>query len=319
MRTEVRGQRAEVRMRSPRFARWMALFAVLLAAGCASPPAPQFTDADWVSASTTGRNAYERGDYRRAAVAYDRAEQRARALDDAEALALSAVNRATCLLAAGQAADARKGLAEALADERISPARRAELLVAAARVEAALGKSDEAVARATEALERAPSPALRAQALLAKSGAELAKEDPAAATKTLAGMSTKEWQRLPASLQAEQTDLRARIAVAEKQPAAAMTLQDEAAQLWKQAGRLPEMARALAEAGRQAQAAGDLAGAADRFYRAARSLGAQGLQPEALHVLEEGVSCAEQIDDEAVAMKMAGLLVTFRDEQRLGK
>ena len=299
---------------------WLALLAVVLAAGCATPPEPRFTDADWVSQATTGRGAYARGDYRRAADAYGRALQRARALDDAEALAVSAVNRATCLVADGKAAEAMADLAEALADARISDSRRAELLVAAARAEAARGKSDEASARVAEALKLAPGPALKAQALLANAGAELAQDHPGAAAKALAdGMSAKEWARLPESLRAEEAAMRARIAVAEEKPAEALARQDEAARLWKKAGRLPDMARALAEAGRQAEAAGDGVGACDRFYRAARSLWAQGFQPEAIRVLEEGVETAEQLDDEAVAKKMAELFVTFKDGKRLGK
>ena len=314
MRIGSRGQSSEFR------GSWVAAMAVALAAGCSTPPAPQFTDADWVSHVTTGRGAYERGDYRRAADAYGRAQQRARALDDADALAVAAVNRATCLLADGQAEEARTGIDEALADARIAESRRAELLVAAARAEAALGQSDEAIARVDEALKLAPAPALKAQALLAKSGAELTKKDPAAAAKALSdGMSAKDWNRLPESLRAEQAALRAQIAVADQKPTEAVVWQDEAATLWKKADRLPEMARALAEAGRQAQAADDLAGACDRFYRAARSLWAQGLQPEAVRVLEEGVKAAERLEDEAVAKKMAALFVTFKDEQRLEK
>lgn len=295
---------------------WVAALALMVAAGCAAPKA-QFTDADWVSHSSTGRGAYERGDYRRAADAYGRAQQRARALDDADALAVAAVNRATCLVAAGQAGDARAAVDEALADARTSAGRRAELLVAGARADAALGKPAEALARVDEALKLEPEAALRAQALLARGAAWLAKQDSAAASKALAeGMPEKEWSRLPASLRAEAAALRAQIAVAEKQPAEAMALQDEAAALWKKAGRLPEMARALAEAGRQAKAADDGAGACDRFWRAARSLWAQGLQTEAARVLEEGVECAEQFGDESVAKKMAELLVTFKKDNR---
>ena len=293
------------------------MLAAVWAAGCAAPPAPRFTDADWVSHVTTGRGAYERGDYRRAADAYGRAQQRARALDDADALAISAVNRATAWVAAGQAAEAVAGLDEALADARIAPARRAELLVAAARAEVALGKSEAALARVAAALELKPASALVAQALLARAGAELAQENPAAATRALAGMSAKEWTALPESLQAEQAEMRAAVAAAEKKPADALARQDEAAALWKKAGRLPEMARALAAAGRQAQAADDLAGAADRFYRSARSLWAQGFRPDALRVLEEGVAVAERLDDEAVAKKMGELFVTFQSAQRL--
>ncbi|MGD9781838.1 MAG: hypothetical protein AB7V14_06760 [Kiritimatiellia bacterium] len=299
---------------------WVAALALVLAAGCASPQAAQFADADWVSHATTGRGAYERGDYRRGADAYGRAQQRARALDDAEALAVAAVNRATCLLAADQADEALAGADEALGDPRVSTARRAELMVAGARAEVALGKIDEALARLEAALALAPAPVLRAQALLARGAAELAREQPGAAEKALSeGMSAEEWERLPASLRAERTALLAQIAAAEKKPAEAAVRQDEAAALWKKAGRLPDMARALAEGGRQAQAAKDWAGACDRFYRAARSLWAQGLRPEAVRALEEGISCAEKLDDEAVGKRMADLFVTFQDGERLEK
>ena len=315
----MRMQNSEFRSRNGRrqVRGWLAALALGWAAGCASPPAAQFTDADWVSPAATGRGAYERGDVRRAAEAYGRAEQRARALDDADALAVAAVNRALCLVAAGQASEARTAIDEALADARVSPQRRAELQVAGARAELAAGQADAALARAAEALKSQPDSLLRAQALLVCAGAELARPDPAAATQALAdGLSDKAWRQLPASLRAEQAALRGAIAAADKKFAEAVARQDEAAALWKQADRLPEMARALAEAGRQAQAADDLAGAADRFYRSARSLWAQGLQPEAVRVLEEGVSVAERLDDEAIAKKMADLFVTFKAEQR---
>mgnify|MGYP003603338351 CR=1 FL=1 len=299
---------------------WIMALAAVMLAGCASPPLPQFTDADWVSDTTTGRGCYERGDFRRAADAFGRAQQRARALDDADALAVAAVNRAVSLLAAGQADEALAGVDEALADARVADARRVELLVAGARAEAVLNRADAALARVDAALKLAPDATLKAQALMARSAAWLAKKDIAAATKALAeGMPAKDWDRLPASLRAEKAVQQAQIAVAAEKPAEAFTLQDEAAALWKQAGRLPEMARALAAAGRQAQAAGDLANACDRFYRSARSLWAQGIQPEAVKVLEEGVSCAEKLKDDAVGKRLADLFVTFKKSERLSK
>lgn len=294
------------------------LVAVVLA-GCASPPPPQFTDADWVSHSTTGRGAYERGDFRRAADAYGRAQARARALDDADALAVAAVNRALSLIAAGQAREAVAAVDEALADGRVSKGRRAELLAAGARAEAAAGNAEAAMNRVGVALKENPSSTIQAQVLLAGATAELAKDNPAAAAKILDGLAPKEWARLPASLRAEETELRARIAAAENLPAEARALLDEAAAHWKKAGRLPEMARALAAAGRQAKAAGDLAGACDRFYRAARSLWAQGIGPDAVKTLEEGVDCAEELKDEAVSQRLADLFVTFKTDERLSK
>ncbi len=297
----------------------LAVLALGLGAGCAAPRA-QFTDADWVSHSATGRGCYERGDFRRGADAYGRAEQRAQALDDADALAVAAVNRAVCLLAIGQAEPALQGANEALADARVAPGRQAELQVAAARAEVALGRFAPAQARLAAVLKSNPSPALRAQALLAQSAAELALGNPAGAGEILEkGLSAGAWAGLPPLLRAEHAVRLGEIAAVEKQPAEAAARQDEAAALWKQAGRLPEMARALAEGGRQAQAAGDWAGACDRFYRAARSLWTQGLQPDAVRVLEEGIECAEQLDDEDVGKKLAALFVTFKDEKRLTK
>ena len=298
---------------------WLAAVLLGLGAGCAAPKA-QFTDAEWVSHSATGRGCYERGDYGRGAEAYGRAERRAQALDDADALAVAAVNRAVCLLAAGEAEPALAGVTDALADARVSPGRRAELQVAGARAEVALGRFEAAQARIAGVLKSNPPPVLRAQALLAQSAAELALGNPAGAGDVLEkGLSAGAWAGLPPLLRAEHAVRLGEIAAVEKRPAEAAARQDEAAALWKQAGRLPEMARALAEGGRQAQAAGDWAGACDRFYRAARSLWAQGLQPDAVRVLEEGVECAEQLDDEDVGKKLAALFVTFKDEKRLTK
>lgn len=296
---------------------WVVVLSVAWAAGCASPKAP-FTDADWVSHSTTGRGCYERGDFRRGADAYARAEQRAQALDDADALAVAAVNRAVCLLAEGQAAAALASVQEALADARVSVPRQAELQVTGARALVALDKLEEAVAQARAALNGKPEALVRAQALLALGAVELSQKNSAAAVKVLSeGMSPKEWSRLPASIRAERVAQLGAGAGLENRWKDARVLQDEAAVLWKKAGRLPEMARALAEAGRMAQGADDLPGACDRYYRAARSLWAQGLQPEASLQLEEGLSCTELIADEGLARKMTARFVTLRNGKRL--
>ena len=315
----IQGSGFRVRQGGRNAGRWAALWVVMLAAGCAAPKA-QFTDADWVSHATTGRGAYERGDYRRAAEAYGRAQARARALDDADALAVAAVNRAVCLIADGQAQEGLAGVQEALADGRVAKDRQTELQVAGARALLALGKPDGAMASLAVVLKSNPPVLLRAQALLTEAAVHLAGNDPVAADQALfAGLSEKDWEGLPASLRAEQAELLGRIATAQDRPRDAVAQWDEASQLWKKADRLPEMARALAEAGRQAQAAGQLPEACDRYYRAARSLWAQGLGPEAIRTLEEGVNCSEDVQDESVGRRMAELVVTFKDEQRLSE
>ena len=315
-RSQETGVRSENGGRKP--GRWTLLLAVVLVAGCALPRA-QFSDADWVSHVTTGRGCHERGDFRRGADAFGRAQERARALDDAEALAVSAVNRAVCLQQMGRPEEALAGVEEALADARVSSARQMELQVVGARSDLALGRLDNARMRTAVVLKSKPSPVLRAQALLVQGGADLAQMDAAAAEQTLAKLPPTAWGQLPPSLRAERAELEAQTAAMLESPDGAWKWQEEAVRLWQDAGRLPEMARALAAAGRQARAAGDPTAASDRFWRAARSLWAQGLHDEAAQVLEEGVVCAAAFKDEAAGQRLAELVVTFKNGKRLSE
>jgi len=280
--------------------------------GCSTPP-PQFTDSEWISHSATGRGSYERGDMRRAAAAYAKAANRARALDDADALAVTAVNRAVCLLAEDQAAEAQRGVAEALADPRVSPARRWELGILSSRIELALDQPEQARQSAQDVLQMELKPSVRAQALLAKSAAELALGETAQAAETLAkGLSPKAWKKLPAVFQADRAVLQADLAVANELSKEAASYQADAADLYRQADRLSEMAAALSAAGRLNRASGNLPAACDQLYRAARSLWAQGAEEAAAGVLVEGIACAEELQDEAVGQRMAELGVTFK-------
>ncbi len=286
-------------------------------AGC-STPVPQFTDSDWISHTATGRGNYERGDYRRAADAYARAALRAQALDDADAVAVSAVNRAVCLLAEEKPAAAQAGVAEALADPRVSSSRRAELGVMASRIQLALGQAEKARQFADDVLKMKLTPAVKAQALLAKSASELALNDVKQAAETLsAGLSANVWEQLPVAFQAEKAVRQAEIAAANALLQEAAAYQTAAANLYRQADRLSEMANALASAGRLNRESGNKAAACDQLYRAARSLWAQGRVDEAAAVLAEGQTCAEELKDEFTVLRMAELSVTFENESRL--
>lgn len=288
-------------------------------AGC-STPAPQFTDSEWISHSATGRANYERGDTRRAADAYAKAARRARALDDADALAVTAVNRAVCLLAEEQAVEAQRSVAEALADPRVSTARRAELGILASRIDLALDQPEQAKQSARDVLQMELTPAVKAQALLARSAAELALGETAQAADTLSkGLPAKAWKQLPAVFRADRAVRLADLAVANDSAQEAAAYQTTAADLYRQADRLSEMAEALAAAGRQNRASGQLPAACDQLYRAARSLWAQGEEEEAMGVLAEGITCAEELQDPAVGLRMAELGVTFKKETRLAE
>ena len=230
---------------------------------------------------------------------------------------MASANRAGCRLADGEAAAARRVVAEALADGRVSEGRRAELLAIDARAAMDMGLAEAALERAGGALALRPSAAVRAQAALAQSAARLVLGDADRAELDLAGgLSAKEWGRLPASLRAERGARRGQIAAARGRAAEAAAEFEAAAETWRSAGRLPEMARALAKAGRELGRAGDAAGAADRLFRAARSLWAQGLRDEAAGALAESVERAAEAGDEAMGLRLAEWIVTFGNPER---
>ncbi|NCA83137.1 MAG: hypothetical protein EOM72_10410 [Opitutae bacterium] len=316
---EFRVQDSGFRIQDLEGGKWLAALVLAVATGCAAPKVAQVADADWVSHSTTARGCYERGDFRRAADAYGRAEQRARALDDADALAISAINRAVCLHVEGEVEEALTGLDEALADPRISAPRRMELTVMGARAKLGLGDFESAKADVEGVLKENPPVEWRAKALLILAGSELGEDHVAGATQALKQLPDKAWERLSPLLRAEYASWRAKIAAQDMRAVDAAGLWDESARFWKQAGRLTEMSMALSQAGWHARKAGNLAEACDRYYRSARSLWAQGDPTEAARVLAAGVACAEELKDEAVAKRMAELFVTFKDGKRLSE
>jgi hypothetical protein len=103
------------------------------------------------------------------------------------------------------------------------------------------------------------------------------------------------------TVQAALAGLSARLAASAGDATRAATQFDEEAALLRQAGRYHDMARALARAG-AAYAQADLpAAAADRYYRAARSVaaGTRGEDAEAARLLAAAESIAERGKDTA--------------------
>ncbi len=260
---------------------WLAVLALGLLAGCASPPAAQFTDGDWVSQSTTGRGSYDRGDYRRAADAYGRAEQRARALDDADALAVAAVNRAVCLLAEGKAREALAGVDEALADARVSKARQAELKVAGARASVALGKSEEASVPSGRGADTRSFVHVAGTGLAGEERSGIGSRRQFRGGEDALGRALREGmveapRASPCGTGGTPGENGGGGTSARRMPCESLTNRPRC-------GKKPAACRRWPgpwpRRGSRPRPPGDLAGACDRFYRAARSLWAQGLQP----------------------------------------
>jgi tetratricopeptide (TPR) repeat protein len=281
------------------------LGAWLFLGGCVSPK-PFFSDSDWIAHTTTGKAAYQRGDLRAASDAHALAQKRAEALDDAEALAVASVNRAVVLLADGKQLEARSNLADSLADVRVSPRRRTELLSIEARSLYELGDLDASLLAIASALQLSPYPRIQAQLHLVQCSVFIQQGKAEAAQSILDGaFFQKQLESLFSAIQAEHAELNARIAETQGRHQEAMKSYDAASILWKEAARLPKMARALANAGRQAKLFGDGFGAGDRLYRSARSLWAQGMADEALSVMGEATEIAATAEDHSLGRRLA--------------
>jgi hypothetical protein len=97
--------------------------------------------------------------------------------------------------------------------------------------------------------------------------------------------------------------LRGAIAAADKKPAEAVARQDEAAALWKQADGCRKWRAPWPKPGAKRRRPTNLAGAADRFYGRRGASGRRDSSRRPFVLLEEGVSVAERLDDEAIAKK----------------
>ncbi|MHC4411191.1 MAG: tetratricopeptide repeat protein [Planctomycetota bacterium] len=131
--------------------RWGKL-ALLLACACGAPPREPEIDPEFDAAETTARDAFEAGRLSDAAQLYERALDRARAMDDPAKIGAAAYNLAICLVAADEFDRAADALAEAqLEFARASDtAGAADARVVAMRLAYRRGDTDTALALARE-------------------------------------------------------------------------------------------------------------------------------------------------------------------------
>jgi tetratricopeptide (TPR) repeat protein len=268
---------------------------LLLATGCASAPkqpvVPDLRDTDplIVQLSATARKAFDRGDLAAAVTLYQRALERARAMDNPREIGRNAHNLAAPLLVLDRTDEALRLLAEAERETLRAGDDAGPIRMMRARAGWQRGALRDAEAT-LDRLETDPiTPEVRAEAYLLRAHIACDRNDPARAEAHLArarGLipDTAEPARRGGLLQ-----VAGRIALLRGDAASAAAAFDAEADAWGAAGRLREMADALGRAGAQHARAGDPAAAADRIYRAARSLVAQGEVVAALRVLETHV------------------------------
>ncbi len=269
---------------------WMGLVVI---SGCAtgSPdeerPDHRDNDPMIVQLSDTARQAFDQGEISKAVVMYRRALDRARAMDNSREIAAIAYNLSACLIALEDWDAAVKLLAEAerearLAGEPVGPV----MLLAAetARRQEQAGAA-EAILDRMEAAKvsddiRGQAYVLRAHIACDRGDAARAAAHVQRASGYLAKSNRPGWDGALA-------EVSGRIAELSGAWAEAGAYYDREASAMQRARRLPEMALALEKAGRNYVKAERIDTAVDRFFRAARSLMAQGNYLDALRVIEQ--------------------------------
>ncbi len=258
-------------------------------AACGTTPTP----AAWTADETLARHAsaalrsQAEGALPAAAKQYALALQRARAMDDAEGVALMAYNLAACEFEMGDLDRAKLHLAEirATAPEFRTPA----LRLLDARIALGEGRLDDAEAALRTARAEPPfRGSERAVEALLRASIELARGHPAEAARRLDqanGMLAKS----PASLRAEAEELRAEIHAKQGASADAAAAWERAANLWSEAQRAGPVAETLAAAAASWADAGNETRALELEYRAARSALANGQPALVRGILEHAM------------------------------
>jgi tetratricopeptide (TPR) repeat protein len=287
-----------------------AAWVVAVAAGCATPErSGRSTDPELSRLASVARQEFDRGQAEQAARLYLRALTMARAADDAFEIGNNAYNLAACLMSAGRHDDAAALLREARAEAARANRDPADVDLLEARNARLAGRAEEAQAIVDRLLASPSSGRVRREAGLLNAHLACDRGDVQAAAAELKASGSGDLL-----LAADAAGLSARIARGTNDAARAAAEYDRQADLYRRARRYRDMAGALGSAARAYGDAGAPARAADRFYRAARSLFGQGDEVGALRMIEAALPAAEQADDAVLAGRIAAL---FREIERM--
>lgn len=293
------------------------LLGLVALVGC-STPKPEPADPVTSQLASSGRAAYARGSYPQAVRFYQQALARARARNDGMEVARCAYNLAASELADGHPAAARVALREArleLARTGLSTEPCWLLEAKAARAE---GLGDEAQRALDAAIAEAQSGPERSEAWVLRGQWAAEAGDATAAGQALERSRQVLGKQAAGALEAAQDDLSGRITLLKGEPGKAAEAFDAAADAWQARDQLREMAGALGRGGEARLAAGDGHGAADRFYRAARSLYGQGDAVGALTWIQKALAVPQGRDPDQDALLQA-LFESIRGEVEQAK
>ncbi len=272
------------------------------------PPSPSLDD-EYDLANTTAEFHVERGEMNEAAQSFARALDRARILDNPQAISATAFNLAICDAELADYVDATALLHEAHRETVRVGGNTADIDLAQARVTLASGDLQTAKQQAQELLARSNPPVSvdqRLSALLVVGSVDRKTENLAAALSDLEQANAAAQNADDKSALAALSGLNAKVRLWQQQYLEAAQDFDQQAQICQSIRQFRQMDQALADAGRAYIAAGKLDEAADRLYRSARAAFAHG-DANAGALKAEALAAARSIKDADLVLLISAL------------
>lgn len=281
-------------------------FAAVFAAGCASPaPKATTSDAELARLSSAARKAFDAGAPDKAVPLFAQALDRARALDDAAALASVAYNLAACRMETGDLDGAARAASEAEDSAVRAGSPTDAVVLLRGRIALARGDAKTAgdLARRIPAGNTKPDRAILASAGLLRADAALAQKDLPGARLAVSEVRKLLAPSAAPALRAAADEADAHILLAEDQPSSAAAFFELASTGRSESNQAIHVPRLLGHAAAAREAAGDKAAAADCAYRAGRACAGLGRYDEALNWLQtarrlnQGLTDGATLDD----------------------
>jgi len=247
---------------------------ILAGAGCSTPPQVVRTDPEIERDFAVARSAYAAGSMEKAAIYYQKALQRSRVTDSPREIARNAYNLAACLAALCSYDAAQACLDEARLEFQRAGIPCRELPLLEAKIARAQGHLQEALSLASVEQKKTDgqSDAISIQWRILLAELLCDQDQVANADAELDAIDPRQLKTCGNDIRAETALIRARVQMLKRNPQAAALQYDIAAGSWQAAGRYSALAIALDQAGHAYENAGNSSLAADRYYRAARSL-----------------------------------------------
>lgn len=269
--------------------------------GCGSPPRRvSRLDPEIERTARVARAAFKRGSPHKAILLYDRALRRAKALDDSLQIAQNAYNLAACLVATENYARARLLLKEAAMefDRALRP--NSEVIFLQAKVARLQDQNQEAGVLAQAALESATerkNPNFRAQVHLLMADLACDNNDSWLAETQLLEVKKLLKKVSDSNVIAQFSGVSGRLLLLKSQPRNAALHFDTMASVLRHAGNHREMVAAVVAAAQAYALAGETETAADRYFRAARSLYCSDRLDQARRTVDKALALDPRVSD----------------------